>query len=130
MVHSGNTACTGCQTQNQATTMTQPQRPLLFTVSNHHASPAHEPPSIDGDEPNRYHSYFENSHGEQSLFAYRYDTQEALVYSGDAGWAAFPVVNRNVSGLILSPDEQMWVLACLRAIGADATGNLPFRSPA
>lgn len=97
--------------------MNQPRKTPLFTVSNHHASDGQEPPNIDGDDPNTYHSYFENQHGEQSLFVFRHDTKEAIVYSGDAGWTAFPVVNGKVPDLVLSPDEVIWVSACLRAIG-------------
>ncbi|MBI3466450.1 MAG: hypothetical protein HY000_25840 [Planctomycetes bacterium] len=98
--------------------MTESTKAPLFAVSNHHALGANQPPSIDGDEPSTYHSYFENMHGDQSLFVYRRDTGEALVYSGDADWAAYPVVNGRAQGLVLSPDEQIWLQACLRAIGA------------
>jgi len=93
------------------------QQPPLFTISNHHASGAHEPPRIDGDEPNTYHGYFENMHGDQSLFVYHSDTGKAHVYSGDAGWTAFAVVDGKAMGLNLSPDEQLWLLACLKAVG-------------
>ena len=97
--------------------MNQPIRVPLFTVSNHHAGGANKPPSINGDDPNTYHSYFENMHGEQSLFVYRRDTKVALVYSGDADWIAFSVVDGKAEGLILSPDEELWLRACLKAIG-------------
>lgn len=96
--------------------MSQPGRKPLFTVSNHHVS-GEEPPQIDGDAPNTYHSYFENRYGEQSLFVCRHDTKEAKVYSGDAGWAAFSVVDGEVSGLILAPEEAVWFSACLMASG-------------
>ena len=97
--------------------MNQPSRTPLFTVSNHHVS-GEEPPQIDGDDPNTYHSYFENRYGEQSLFVCRHDTKEAKVYSGDAGWAAFPVVDGQVPDLILAPEEAIWLSACLMASGA------------
>ena len=92
-------------------------RPVLFSVSNHHTG-ANTPPIINGDEPNTYHSYFENRFGEQSLFVYRRDITKAVIYSGDAGWAASPVVDGVVSGLILSNDELLWLSACLAASGA------------
>ena len=98
--------------------MSQPNDAPLFAVSNHHSEDGIEPPSIDGDDTNAYHSYFENMHGEQSLFVFRRDTKEALLYSGDAGWAAFPVREGIAQGLILSPDEVLWLRACLKAIGA------------
>jgi hypothetical protein len=54
---------------------------------------------------------------DQSLFVYRRDTREAVLYSGDAGWAAFPVVQGRAEGLVLSPDEALWLQACLKATG-------------
>ncbi|GDY10666.1 hypothetical protein LBMAG52_41540 [Planctomycetia bacterium] len=98
----------------------------MFTVSNHHVS-GEEPPRIDGDAPNTYRSYFENRYGEQSLFVCRHDTKKAKVYSGDAGWTAFPVVDGQVLGLILAPEEAVWLKACLMASGLGAPtlpGNL------
>lgn len=88
----------------------------MFTVLNHHVS-GEEPPQIDGDDSNTYHSYFENRHGEQSLFVCRHGTKEAKFYSGDAGWAAFPVVDGQVPDLILAPEEAIWLSACLMASG-------------
>jgi hypothetical protein len=90
--------------------------PRLFSVSNHHGGDGNEPPFIDGNEPETYHSYFENAHGDQSLFIFRRKTREAVLYSGDAGWLAFPVIDGQVPGLVLSPDEVLWVAACLQAI--------------
>jgi hypothetical protein len=91
----------------------------IFSVSNHHAPTAsgHIPPLVDGDRPDIYHGYFENVHGEQSIYVDRRDTGQTLVYSGDAEWAAFRVVNGSVDGLVLSPDEQLWLQACVRACG-------------
>ena len=97
--------------------MSQPKGVPLFAVSNHHSGDGIEPPRIDGDDPTAYHGYFENMHGEQSLFVYRRDTKEAVLYCGDAGWEAFPVRDESVQGLILPPDEVLWLRACLKAIG-------------
>lgn len=102
--------------------MNQPSMTPLLTVSNHHVS-GEEPPMIDGDEPTTYHSEFENRYGEQSHFDCRHDTKVAKVYSGDAGWKAFAVVDGQVPGLILAPDEAVWLSACLMAIGADHTAT-------
>ena len=98
--------------------MTQSKERPLFTVSNHHLPGAGPPPSVDGDEPNCYHGYFENRYGEQSVFVYKKDTNEALVYCGDADWTAHPVINGQVQGLLLSKDEQVWLRACLQACAA------------
>jgi hypothetical protein len=98
--------------------MTQSEEHPLFTVSNHHFPGTGSPPSVDGDEPNHYHSYFENRYGEQSIFVYKKDTDEAMVLCGDADWNAYPVINGEVQGLLLSKDEQIWLKACLQACGA------------
>ena len=87
----------------------------MFTVSNHHVS-GEEPPEIDGDDPNTYHSYFEKRYGEQSLFVFRRDSKEATLYSGDAGWTAFPVVDGQVTGLVLAPEEAIWLSACMMGV--------------
>src|SRR5437773_1670574 len=79
--------------------MIQPKEQSLFTVSNHHAVGTGQPPSVNGDEANTYHGYFENRYGEQSIFIYRRATGEALLCCGDAEWKAFPVVNGKVQGL-------------------------------
>ena len=79
---------------------------------------------IDGDDPNTDHSYFENQYGEQSLFVFQRDTRVAKVYSGDAGWTAFLVVDGKVPGLILAPEEAIWLSACLMAIGTNNTTTL------
>ena len=51
----------------------------LYSVSNHHRQDAGHSPTIDGDAPERYHGYFENRHGEQSLFVY--DRNERPVHA-------------------------------------------------
>ncbi len=50
--------------------MSTPESMPLFTVSNHHVTNAGQPPALNGDDPNMYHSYFENAYGEQSIFQY------------------------------------------------------------
>jgi hypothetical protein len=98
--------------------MTQSENQPLFTVSNHHTEHCGQPPSLDGDEPNTYHGYFENRYGEQSIFVYKRDTGAAVVICGDAGWSAYPVRNGHPEGLVLAPEERIWLQACLRACGA------------
>ncbi len=46
----------------------------LFTVSNHHTDSCGRPPAINGDRPNSYHGYFENTFGEQFIFVYNTET--------------------------------------------------------
>src|SRR4051812_2174515 len=93
---------------------TLPDQPL-FAVSNHHFLAAGTPPTVNGDDPQTYHSYFENAHGEQLLFVYRWETHEATLWHGDLGWEPRAVVNGQVADLTLGPEEQLWLAACWRA---------------
>ena len=89
----------------------------LFTVSNQHTGSCGRPPAINGDGPNSYHGYFENTYGEQFVFVYNTETGKAELWCGDAGWEQpFAVVNGLPRGLILSSEEQIWLAACLNAV--------------
>ncbi len=92
---------------------------LLFRVSNKHVPDSGTPPQFDGDTQNRYYGYFQNTFGEQLIFEYDHVSKQARLWHGDAGWdKPYPVVNENVSGLILSEGEQLWLRACwLEATG-------------
>jgi len=91
--------------------------PPLLRVSNHHTVACGQPRAVDGDEPGKYHGYFANQYGEQSVFAYDYETDEAYVWMGEAGWGdAHRVVDGHVEGLILTEAEAAWVRACWLAI--------------
>ncbi len=97
--------------------MTKHDGAPLFSVSNHHTADCGRPPALNGDEPNTYHSYFENSFGEQSIFVYNRATKKTVLWCGDAGWQQpFTVVNGLAQYLILSPVEQIWLKACWEAV--------------
>jgi hypothetical protein len=88
----------------------------VFRVSNHHIESCGTPPSVDGDAPNRYHSYFENEHGEQAVFTYDHDAKEGYLIMGDAGWENRYIVEDGFApGLILGSSEQSWLIACWAA---------------
>jgi hypothetical protein len=74
------------------------------------------PPTFTGDDPRVYHSYFENFFGEQSLFVYNRDTQQAVLWCGDASWQLYPMRDGCVEGLLLSASEQLWLQACWQAV--------------
>ncbi len=88
----------------------------LFSVSNHHGPDTGQPPTLNGDAPNLYHSYFENRFGEQSMFVYNRDTRQAVLWCGDAGWQPYPVVNGRVEELRFNDEELTWLRACWQAI--------------
>lgn len=92
--------------------MTSSDREPLFAVSNHHTPACGHPPALNGDESDSYHSYFENRYREQFIFVFNRETRQAVLWCGDAGWQPFSVVNGAVEGLILAPEEQMWLQAC------------------
>lgn len=83
---------------------------LLFKVSNRHAG---NPPIFDGDDSNKYYGYFENEHGEQSVFVYDFMSKRGTIWSGDAGWdEPYEVVNGIAPGLVLIEDEAIWLMNC------------------
>ena len=70
-------------------------------------------PSADGDEAGKYYGYFANQYGEQAVFVYDYQTDEASVWMGDADWHdAHRVVDGRVEGVILNESEAAWIRAC------------------
>lgn len=93
--------------------MTDSQRPTLFRVSNKQKTDNGQPPSFDGDTPNRYYGYFMNSYGEQLIFEYNRETRQGTLWHGDAGWdVSNPVVDGQAPELILAKDELLWLRAC------------------
>ena len=93
----------------------------LFQVGNHHIASSGPPPHIDDGSPSQYLGYFENQYGEQTVFVYDRDSnQAAVVYLGDAGWeTSHTVVDGAVPDLVLSVVERLWVRACWQAATAN-----------
>src|SRR2546428_11928344 len=92
----------------------------FFRVRNHHSAECGIPPHVDDSRAGRYRGYFENEHGEQAIFVYDRDSNQAIVYLGDAGWEIpHSVVDGGVPDLILSETEQLWVRACWQAATAN-----------
>jgi hypothetical protein len=53
------------------------------------------------------------SFGEQGVFVYDYQTDEASVWMGDTDWHnAHRVVDGHVEGVILNESEASWIHAC------------------
>lgn len=91
----------------------------LFQVRNHHSATSGPPPHIDDLRSNQYVGYFENPYGEQAVFVYDRDSNQAMLYLGDAGWETpHAVVNGAVPDLILSDTELLWLHACWQASAA------------
>jgi hypothetical protein len=89
----------------------------VFTVSNHHTEQCGSPPTIDGDDPDCYHGYFENEFGEQAVFVYNAKTKTARLWLGDAGWEEpCDVVDGHAEGRILSRSELLWLEAVWKAV--------------
>jgi hypothetical protein len=77
-----------------------------------------KPPFVDGDAPGKYFGYFANEYGEQAVYSYDYDTGEATVRLGDAGWeTTYRVVGGEAEGLVMSKPELLWLRACWMATG-------------
>ena len=91
----------------------------LFQVRNHHSAACGTPPHLDELLPNQYLGYFENQYGEQAVFVYDRDSNQAVLYLGDAGWeTSHIVVDGAVPDLVLSESERLWVRACWQAATA------------
>lgn len=95
---------------------------VVFQARNKHSADAGKPPEIDANIRKRYHGYFENEYGEQTIFVYDYEVKEGTLWMGDAGWEkAFKVVNARVPELELSKNEALWLYNCWMT----ATGETP-----
>ena len=96
--------------------MSDNQHPALFRVSNRQKPGSGEPPFFDGDTRGRYYGYFLNGYGEQLIFEYNRETQQATLWHGDAGWdAPYSVVDGQAGDLVLSEAERLWLRACWAA---------------
>jgi hypothetical protein len=97
---------------------------VLFHVDNKHVADSGIPPQIDGNTPNRYHSYFENEYGEQMVFVYDYEANTGTLWFGDIGWQnPQTVTDGKVPNLVLNEPEKLWLQACWQA----ATTMLRFK---
>lgn len=83
----------------------------LFSVNNHHHNSCGIHDVVNGDDGN-YHSYFENSHGEQWLFIGNRQTNDMFVYGGDLVWHNEYLVSTKGSNINLSEDETLWLFSC------------------
>ena len=71
---------------------------------------------IDDKKPNQYRGYFENVHGEQTIFIFDREIAQATLYVGDADWeTSWEVCDGSVPGLIMDRQELMWLRACWEA---------------
>ena len=92
---------------------------FLFTVSNHHAAVCTAPPHVDGDERDIYCGYFSNEYREQAIYVYNWESGEATVRMGDAGWdSVHRVVDGRIEGAMVTEAEATWIRACWLATGA------------
>jgi hypothetical protein len=92
----------------------------LFQVRNHHSAECGIPPHINDVRPNQYLGYFENQYGEQAVFVCDRDSNQAVLYLGDAGWQTpHAVVDGAVPDVVLSETERLWLRACWQAATAN-----------
>ncbi len=104
------------ETEEVSSEKEKKQQPYIFQVRNHHHESCGIPPQFD-NPPGAYLSYYENQFGEQNIFVYDYQTKEAFLYMGDAGWERPRRVIEGgmVPGLIYGQDEAAWLFACWMA---------------
>lgn len=91
-------------------------KPVIFQARNAHPNSG-EPPSIDANTPNQYHSYFENAAGEQLIFVYDREQDTGTLYHGDLGWEEpRPVEDGGkCPSVVLDQAESLWLQACWMA---------------
>ena len=99
----------------------------IATILNKHTEGCGSPPEIDFENVD-YFSYFENEHGEQSIFICDRDQGVVKVYIADASWEnpiELPledVQNNELSseelkeGVFPDTTEKRWLRACKSAI--------------
>lgn len=99
----------------------------ITTIENKHVEECGEPPQFDQDDYS-YISYFENEHGEQALFLFDDDENQAEVYIADADWETPQIIPaRELDGMtpekftaisrnLMAQEEKLWFKACLEAI--------------
>ncbi len=91
-------------------------RVTVLRIYNQHTPGRGIPPVTTNSVADQYIGYFANEHGEQWVFIYEYDTHQAVLFGGDAGWEErYSVVDGQFPELVLSKEEQMWLAACWRA---------------
>jgi hypothetical protein len=93
----------------------------IFEMLNHHGEDAGTPPNVVDTmgAPHVYRGYFENCDGDQWIFSYDYDSKEALLKGGDAGWGkVFVVKNGYAINCHLRETERRWLVTCWK----EATG--------
>jgi len=89
---------------------------LILTIDNHHTPDCGKPPTIRDEPASLYLGYFANRYGEQWIFVFNYQTREASLQGGDAGWErVYEVRNGRVEDLILNQEELAWLQACWKA---------------
>lgn len=85
----------------------------IFIASNHHSDDCGAPPRAVHDPRWHYRGYFENEHGEQTIFLYDRRRNVGVLYMGDAGWRKrYRVVDGVAPGLILNEHERAWLRSC------------------
>ena len=90
------------------------RKPTLVVYNLHTDDYPREPVVDDGS---LYVSYYRNVHGEQWIFWYDPQIQQAFLTGGDVGWEVYEVGGGTepMHNLILNREEQIWLMACWKA---------------
>jgi hypothetical protein len=101
---------------SEKNTMSEP----MLRIFNKHVAGC-DPPAINNlDNEALYIGYFENSEGEQWVFVFDRETEQAELRGGDVGWnTAFDAHDGKAQGVILRRDEAEWLAACWRAAAGE-----------
>lgn len=93
------------------------QNEIFFSIKNNHVTSCGKPPVIEQKSYLRI-SYFENIHGEQSIFVYDIREGKAYLWMGDCDWDTKFIWDfkeqKDNFGTNLSEGEKLWLEACLK----------------
>ena len=91
---------------------------MVFCAENRHTGSCGMPPNVTNLDTDKYYGYFENEYGEQWVLVYDPKERRGILRGGDAGWENEYEVEDGAVHVILSPAEEAWVQACLKAAAA------------
>ena len=92
---------------------------MILTIHNRHPAACGFPPAFSTDAARLYIGYFQNRHGEQSIFTFNRASGEVRLRGGDVGRAsARTVPDARVDGLILAAQGVAWLQTCGNATRA------------
>ena len=88
----------------------------ILTLYHQHTPAGGTPPAFSNESADLCVGYFANRYGEQWIFTFDCATAVSSLRGGVVNWRIEHVVrDRRVVGLILNPEDAVWLQACWSA---------------